>query len=95
VGESAVIRTQMGKHIRPVMVAVLGTPCAISPRNSNGNSNMDTDLAIVYPITSINFCLERLVMRWLWFSRMFCREPIRLNIMSKMAMRNVVAFCIP
>jgi hypothetical protein len=32
VDESAVIRTQMGKHNRIVMVAVYGTPCAIQPR---------------------------------------------------------------
>jgi hypothetical protein len=31
VGVSEMIRTQIGKHNRPVMVAVYGTPCAIPP----------------------------------------------------------------
>jgi hypothetical protein len=34
-GESGMIRTQMGKHNRSVMVAVYGTPCVIPPGNSN------------------------------------------------------------
>jgi hypothetical protein len=32
VGESGIIRTQMGKHNRSVMVAVFGTPREIPPR---------------------------------------------------------------
>jgi hypothetical protein len=32
VGESLMIRTQMGKNNRSVMVAMYGTPCAIPPR---------------------------------------------------------------
>jgi hypothetical protein len=31
VGESGMIRTQMGKHNRLIMVAVYGTPSAIPP----------------------------------------------------------------
>jgi hypothetical protein len=38
-GESGMIRTQMGKHSRSVVVAVYGTPCVIQPPNSNHNSN--------------------------------------------------------
>jgi hypothetical protein len=34
VGESRMIRTQMGKHNRSVTVAAHGTPCDIPPRNS-------------------------------------------------------------
>jgi hypothetical protein len=32
IGESGMIRAQMGKHNRSVMVAVYGTPCATRPR---------------------------------------------------------------
>jgi hypothetical protein len=34
VHESGIITTQMGTHNRSEMVAVLGMPCAIPPRNS-------------------------------------------------------------
>jgi hypothetical protein len=34
VDESGIIRTQMNTHNRSVMVAVLGTLCAIPPRNN-------------------------------------------------------------
>jgi hypothetical protein len=33
-----IIRTQMEKHNRLVMVAVYGTPCSIPARNTNSNS---------------------------------------------------------
>jgi hypothetical protein len=34
------IRPQVGKLGRSEMVAVLGTPCAIPPRNNNGDSSV-------------------------------------------------------
>jgi hypothetical protein len=37
--ESGMIITLMGMHNRSVMVAMLGTPCAIPPRNSKRNGN--------------------------------------------------------
>jgi hypothetical protein len=36
VDESGMIRTQIGMHNRSLMPAVLGTPFAILPHNSNG-----------------------------------------------------------
>jgi hypothetical protein len=35
VDESGMIRTEMGTHNRPEIVAVYGTPFATPPRNSN------------------------------------------------------------
>jgi hypothetical protein len=35
VAEPGTIRTQTGTHNTSEMVAVLGTPCAIQPRNGN------------------------------------------------------------
>jgi hypothetical protein len=40
VGESGMIRTQMGNETGSVMVAVYGTPCTILPRNNNSNSRV-------------------------------------------------------
>jgi hypothetical protein len=37
-GDSGMIRTHIEKHNEPVVVAVLGTPCVIPPRNNNRNS---------------------------------------------------------
>jgi hypothetical protein len=37
VDESWMIRAQMGKHNRSVIVAVYRTPCAIPPRNNKQN----------------------------------------------------------
>jgi hypothetical protein len=48
VGESGMIRTQMGKHSSSAMVAVYGTPCAIPPRNSDINSKVVHVLKIKY-----------------------------------------------
>jgi hypothetical protein len=41
--ESGIVRTQMGKHNRPDMVAVYGTPCAIPPRNCNSGDQRTSD----------------------------------------------------
>jgi hypothetical protein len=38
VGESRMIRTQMGKHNISVKVAVYDVPCVIPPRNSNSRA---------------------------------------------------------
>jgi hypothetical protein len=38
VGESVMIRTQMGTHNRSETVAMHGAPCSIPPRNSNSRS---------------------------------------------------------
>jgi hypothetical protein len=37
VDERGMIRTQMGKHCRSIIVAVYGTPCAIPPRKQQNN----------------------------------------------------------
>jgi hypothetical protein len=46
--KSGMIITRMGKHNRPVMVIVLGTPCVIPPRNSNITSFLSTLNHIIY-----------------------------------------------
>jgi hypothetical protein len=46
--ELGMIRTQMGTHNKSEIVAVLGTPCAIPPRNVNSNSNRNNRYVIFY-----------------------------------------------
>jgi hypothetical protein len=43
----------MGTHSRSEMVSVHGTPCAIPPRNSNGNSKIPEDSHLQWSIVII------------------------------------------
>jgi hypothetical protein len=52
VGESGMIKTQMWKHNRSVIVAVYGTPCAIPSRKSNVN------MQFVFVIDLLLFCMS-------------------------------------
>jgi hypothetical protein len=61
VDEPGIIRTQMGKHNRSVMVAVYGTPCATLPLKQNRNSKCFQPV----PLFRLLFLLFNLIISFL------------------------------
>jgi hypothetical protein len=53
VDESGMIRTQMGKHNRSVMVPVLGTPCTTPTRDSNRKSKVKSKAVPLHAIEAL------------------------------------------
>jgi hypothetical protein len=78
VDESGIIRTQMWAHKRPLMVAVLGKPCATSLHNSNSKQPLSQTASQLTRHLRDSRLIERRVWRWLspWWWRERCLRNV-------------------